>query len=156
MRTITLSNKKIAAPSLQCGQILAIRADGSVDVRLESGQLARGCEILQTCEGAGLQLQLHDLVVVLPPVPSRRRGVVLGRVNRLDAGAIQGSAVFPNSPPSSVPDTLVLEAERELTLRVGDGSITLRADGKILIQGKDLVSHAQRMNRIKGGSVSIN
>ena len=29
-------------------------------------------------------------------------------------------------------------------------------DGKILIKGKDLVSHAQRTNRIKGGSVAIN
>jgi len=41
-------------------------------------------------------------------------------------------------------------------LRVGDGSITIREDGKVLIKGKDLVSHAQRMNRIKGGAVSIN
>ena len=40
--------------------------------------------------------------------------------------------------------------------RVGDGSIEIRADGKILIKGTDLVSHAKRMNRIKGGAVSIN
>jgi hypothetical protein len=53
-------------------------------------------------------------------------------------------------------DTLVLEARDSLTLRVGDGSITIRADGKILIKGKDLVSHAQKMNRIKGGAVAIN
>jgi hypothetical protein len=55
-----------------------------------------------------------------------------------------------------VPDDLVLEAKETVTLRCGDGSITIRADGKILIKGKDLVSHAQRANRIKGGSVSIN
>jgi hypothetical protein len=51
---------------------------------------------------------------------------------------------------------LVLEATREMTLRVGDGSITIRKDGKILIKGTDLVSHAKRMNRVKGGAVSIN
>ena len=55
-----------------------------------------------------------------------------------------------------VPDELVLEAKHTLTLRVGDGSITIREDGKILIKGKDLVSHAARTNRIKGGSVQIN
>ena len=51
---------------------------------------------------------------------------------------------------------IVLEARKGMTLRVGEGSITLRADGKILIKGKDLVSHARRMNRIRGGSVSLN
>lgn len=55
-----------------------------------------------------------------------------------------------------VPDELVLEAKKRLVLRVGEGSITIRADGKILIKGKDLVSHAKRMNRIKGGAVSLN
>jgi len=43
-----------------------------------------------------------------------------------------------------------------MTLRVGNGSITIRGDGKILIKGSDLVSHAQRTNRIRGGAVSIN
>ena len=51
---------------------------------------------------------------------------------------------------------MVLEAKRRLTLKCGDGSITIREDGKILIKGKDLVSHATRMNRIKGGAVQIN
>jgi len=57
---------------------------------------------------------------------------------------------------TDTPDTLLLEAKESLTLRVGDGSITIRADGKILIKGKELVSHAEKMNRIKGGAVAIN
>ena len=70
--------------------------------------------------------------------------VLLGRVGSLAAGA--GDAL----------DEVVLEARQSLTLRVGDGSITIREDGRILIKGKDLVSHAKRMNRIRGGSVQIN
>ncbi len=62
---------------------------------------------------------------------------------------------FPRSR-EDVSDELVLEAKHSLTLRVGEGSITIREDGKILIKGKDLVSHAQRLNRIKGGAVQIN
>jgi hypothetical protein len=57
---------------------------------------------------------------------------------------------------SDPPEHLLIEAKKSLTLRVGDGSITIREDGKILIKGKDLVSHAKRMNRIRGGSVAIN
>jgi hypothetical protein len=66
--------------------------------------------------------------------------------------------VVPLHPTKEIriPDAIVLEAKNGLTLRVGDGSITIRADGKILIKGKDLVSHAQNVNRIKGGAVSIN
>ena len=59
-------------------------------------------------------------------------------------------------PDVQVPEELLLEAKHSLTLRVGDGSITIREDGKILIKGKDLVSHATRLNRIKGGAVQIN
>ena len=43
-----------------------------------------------------------------------------------------------------------------VTLKCGDGSIAMRRDGKILIKGLDLVSHAARTNRVKGGSVAIN
>jgi len=35
-------------------------------------------------------------------------------------------------------------------------SITIREGGKILIRGNDLLSHAQCLNRIKGGGVQIN
>jgi len=85
------------------------------------------------------------------------RAVVIGRVGR--AARVARSVRKEDNTqqaPEEIPDTLVLEAKRSLTLRVGEGSITIREDGKILIKGKDLVSHAQRMNRIKGGAVSIN
>ena len=72
------------------------------------------------------------------------RAIVLGRVG-------PSVGVTP-----AVPDTLTIEAKQSLTLRVGDGSITIREDGRILIKGRDLVSHAQRTNRIRGGSVAIN
>ena len=78
-------------------------------------------------------------------------GVILGVI-----GSHHVVAPTITSTAAEMPDELVLEAKHSLTLRVGDGSITIREDGKILIKGKDLVSHAQRMNRIKGGAVSIN
>ena len=55
-----------------------------------------------------------------------------------------------------MPDELTLEAASQLSLKCGEGSITIRNDGKILIKGKNLVSLALETNRIKGGSVAIN
>lgn len=103
------------------------------------------CDLLET-SGTRLALRIGD-TVLLWLQPDGRRGLVVGRIPDHDT-RIEDVDV--------VPETLVLEAKQSLTLRVGDGSITIREDGKILIKGKDLVSHAQRMNRIKGGAVSIN
>ena len=86
--------------------------------------------------------------------------VLLFRSDDCELPVVLGQ-VGPLRPPSEpvtaeIPDTLFLEAKDSLTLRVGDGSITIRSDGKILIKGKDLVSHAKNLNRIKGGAVAIN
>ncbi len=87
-----------------------------------------------------------DLVLVCVPHDPAERGVVLGRLR---------VTVQPEVDPGGQ-EELIIEATKSLTLKCGAGSITIRADGKILIKGKDLVSHAQRLNRIKGGAVQIN
>jgi hypothetical protein len=51
---------------------------------------------------------------------------------------------------------ITIEAEEEVVLKCGTGSITLRKDGKIVIKGTHLLSRSSGPNRIKGGSVNIN
>ena len=51
---------------------------------------------------------------------------------------------------------ITLEAQDEIQLKCGEGSITLRKDGKIVIKGTHLLSRSSGPNRIKGGSVQIN
>lgn len=109
-----------------------------------------------------------DEVLAWLPADAADRGVVLGRIApRRDADELdyelddeQRAPAAPRAAPRAasgeLPDELVLEAREQLTLRVGDGSITIRADGRILVRGTDLVSHAKRTNRIRGGAVSIN
>jgi hypothetical protein len=53
-------------------------------------------------------------------------------------------------------EMLRLTAQEKIELRVGKASIVLQADGQITIRGTDLVSHAARSNRIRGGSVNLN
>jgi len=130
------------------GNVLAIHSDGSILVGCEDerpGGLP--CHILQTSAGPGLCLAVGDRVLVWLPEDEGERGVVLGRIGPSQAPAVQ---------EQETPEELVIEAKESLTFKCGEGSITLRKDGKILIKGKDLVSRAQRMNRIKGGAVAIN
>lgn len=47
-------------------------------------------------------------------------------------------------------------ASETITLRCGDASITLNSDGKIVIRGMHVISHAAGVNRIRGGSVQLN
>jgi hypothetical protein len=126
--------------------IKAARDGGSVVVLLPDARQME-CVVLSTGNGARLGLAEGDRVLVNWEEEGGL-GVVLGRI---DWPTIEsGSSAEPKV------EDILLEAGKSITLRVGDGSITIRADGKILIKGKDLVSHAQRTNRIKGGSVAIN
>jgi hypothetical protein len=146
---MTLSSFDLAraAPELLGrGEIAEARPGEPVLVRVSDDGAPFPCAVLLQ-GGQPPALAPGDTVLVWR-APGGADGVVLGRIE-------------PTLPPAesdagSRPPTLLLEARDELVLRVGDGSITLRKDGKVLIKGKDLVSHAQRLNRIKGGSVSIN
>lgn len=53
-------------------------------------------------------------------------------------------------------DRVVLEAKREIVLKCGEATLTLRRDGKILIRGAYVETYSKGVNRIKGGSVKIN
>jgi hypothetical protein len=132
--------------SLRTARVIDASASGGiviVDAQDESSPFA--AEPLHTADGTSLTLIEGDMVLVWRH-DSTSPAVVLGRIGP------QRERV----PAADIPDELVIEARENLTLKCGDGSITIRADGKILIKGKDLVSHAQRTNRIKGGSVAIN
>lgn len=52
--------------------------------------------------------------------------------------------------------SVTLDADRELILRCGKSSITLRASGEVTIKGLKVVSRARQTNKIKGGNVLIN
>ena len=125
------------------GTVLAVRENDYLVAIDDVEESAISCQVLHSSEQP-LAVACGDAVLILSFSPDSHLNVILGRV-----GPSRGDV-------AAMPDELVLEARDSLTLRVGDGSITIRADGKILIKGKDLVSHAQRVNRIKGGSVAIN
>ena len=127
---------------------LLVREDGSVLVAGHDGRPGEfPCDRLQTSEQEPIQISPGDTLLVWLASSEDERGVVLGRI---------GPSSDPRPEMSRVSEHLVVEATKNMTLKCGDSSITLREDGKILIKGKDLLSHAKRLNRIKGGAVAIN
>jgi hypothetical protein len=52
--------------------------------------------------------------------------------------------------------SITVRAEEHIALKCGRASITLHRDGKIVIRGAYVVSHASGVNRIRGGSVELN
>ncbi|HKN69244.1 MAG TPA: hypothetical protein VJW73_23355 [Gemmatimonadaceae bacterium] len=133
-------------------------SDSTVLVRLDDVQEVLRCDLLQTTSSAPLLPSRGDRVIVMWAPDAGQRGVVLGRIGVIAAEVKRevDAVAAPFAQPGEMPDEIVLEAKHSIILRVGEGSITIREDGKVLIKGKDLVSHAERMNRIKGGAVSIN
>lgn len=53
-------------------------------------------------------------------------------------------------------EEVVIGALEQLTLHCGEASITLTADGQILLRGEYISSHATGTQRIKGAAVRIN
>jgi hypothetical protein len=144
-----MSTFDVAAGIAQAAQVsratvAARREDGTVEVTCDAGGSALVCDVLDPAV-SGLDLAPGDAVLVWWAGEEAGRPVILGRIARL-----------ASAPRAEPPAEITLEAAKSLTLRVGDGSITLRGDGRIVIKGTDVVSHARRQNRIRGGSVAIN
>jgi hypothetical protein len=75
--------------------------------------------------------------------------IVLGLLEPPDVSDTGGQA-------ERIPETLRVEAGRELVIECGEAKITLRKDGRIEIRGTHLISRSSGPNKIKGGSVFIN
>lgn len=66
------------------------------------------------------------------------------------------AATVPVTSPPLLPDDTVVEARNSLTLRCGKSSITLHANGKIVLRGEYILSDAEGINRIAGGQIELN
>ena len=128
--------------SLARGQVARADESGVVSVRLGDGRELE-CDRLETSAASSLRLVEGDAVLVFTPARRGERGVVIGRIG-------------PSRHAAETPEELVLEATSSVSLRCGESSVTLRKDGRVVVRGQDVVSHAARVNRIRGGSVSIN
>jgi len=94
--------------------------------------------------------------------------IVIGLLEETAGGSLLGELLTRPSTPASAPSSaapaearldgkrVVLEGKEEVVLRCGEASITLRRDGKVIVRGAYVETHAKGINRIKGGAVKIN
>lgn len=120
------------------GRLVAIGGDGVLVVDDAAGE-RRDCDWLAGPAAVGVALAVDDAVLV-QPMPPGQRPVVLGRVG----------------PYTPVPARVAIEAGQTLTLKCGDASVDLRADGKLMIRGDDVLVRAKGTQRIRAGTVAIN
>lgn len=80
------------------------------------------------------------------------RPIIVGFVR--DRLWTSGSEVREAVAPVSA--KVIIEGEEELVLRCGQGSISMTADGRIVIKGTRLVSQARETNKVRGAAVLIN
>jgi hypothetical protein len=73
----------------------------------------------------------------------------------LDAVLADGNAPLPEVAEIDG-RRVVIEGKDEIVLRCGEASITLRRNGKVVVRGLYVESHAQGTHRIKGATVKIN
>jgi hypothetical protein len=92
---------------------------------------------------------------VVLAVGVRDEVIVTGVVRPAGKGAL---APVPSSPRELSLDgeRLILSAEQEIVLRCGQASITLTADGKIVVRGADVLQVSSGLHRIQGSAVEIN
>jgi hypothetical protein len=140
--------------------VLDVLADGRVVVDYDGNP--RGPVAARCAEGlfAGPSRIGHDGAVLLFENGDPDKPMVvalLGRARAEPMNVLELKRVGA-APRECVIDgeKLVLEGRDEIVLRCGDGSITLRADGKIVLKGREIVSRAFESNRIKGSTVNIN
>ena len=121
-------------------RLASVEADGRLLVNSQDGRTFL-CDILIESGAAGMALQVGDDLLVLPPSPDHL-GIVLGRIGRY--------------VPPRMQVQFTLETTESLTLKCGESSLELRADGKVLLKGDDVLIRAKGTQRIRAGNVAIN
>lgn len=121
--------------TLQPGELIVALEDGGQTVR---------CEVLVSAAGISLDLAQGDkvLIAVTHDSPAGLRGIVLGRV------AAYGEQRLASK--------VVVSAAEGVEVKCGEASVDLRADGKVMVRGEDVLLRARGTQSIRAGNVSIN
>lgn len=133
------------------GRIVGINSDGQAVVEFD-GNLNGPC-IARTI----VSIPIEDRGVDLPVLLSfEGNDLALPIIVGILQDSIQEAKKEPEKEVFVDGEKLVFEAKKEIQLKCGKSSITLKKDGKILIRGTNLVSRASEANKIRGASVAIN
>lgn len=146
--------------SPRIGRLAAIGPAGEILVEYEgSTRVARSVSGVSRSELIKPENRGRD-VLLLFEVGDPNRPIIIGLMdNPLEHLVSMEVAPKPADPPKEIAvdgKRVTIEAEEEVVLKCGLGSITLRKDGKIIIKGTHLLSRSSGPIRVKGARVDIN
>ncbi len=132
------------------GRLVAIGSDGAPWVRCEGPKHERPQRARSTVHLSPAAVGREVLVCRAAP---RGTLVIVGVL--VEPGA---TAVDPARAVDLTIDRerVVLAAKQEVILRCGEACVKLSANGKVVVEGADVISSAKRVNRLRGGAVKIN
>lgn len=126
-----------ALPATMAATLEEVLADGTLVVRDADGAVLH-CDCLDTLGTAAPPLAAGDQLLV-HALAAPHRPVVIGRIGRCLR-----------------PAQARIEASESVSIKCGEASLDLRADGKVVIRGDDVLVRAKGTKRIRAGAVSIN
>jgi hypothetical protein len=146
--------------SVRVGRLVMIDSEGRPFVTFSGGPITPVLARVGTTDLPPREddLREHGVAVLLmfengEPV----RPIIVGFVREAFAAAQPAAVLSDASRPIELNGrTLVLEGQDVVVLRCGEGSLTIRANGQIVLKGTRVVSRASETNKIRGASVQIN
>ena|SRR5688572_3077019 len=103
------------------------------------------------------ELQQGVAVVLLFEDADVQRPIVVGLVrDRFEAARPVALVSDETRALTLNGSAVIVEGQDEIVLQCGLGSLTIRANGQIVIKGTRLVSRASETNKIRGAAVHIN
>lgn len=147
--------------SPRLGRLIAVDAVGRPLVSFDDAPAPSVVARVATADAAPSDAEVREQPAVVlmfqdgdPSLP-----IIVGIV-RPRFGAAMSTPVAPTNQAAGTVEvngkSLIFDAQDELVFRCGLGSLTIRANGHIVVKGTRVVSRASETNRIRGASVQIN
>ncbi len=150
-----VTSERAGLPSI--GRLVGTTASGDIAVRIGTGSPTPARLMAGVRRSVLSQPRMKDReVLVVFEQGDPAKPVILGLLADPLEEVIASSESHEPQEVMLDGKRVTLEAQEEVVLKCGEGSITLRKDGKIIIKGTHVLSRASGSNRIKGGSVQIN
>jgi hypothetical protein len=156
---------------MKVGRVVAGSVPGKLMVDFDGnahGPLAARTVVALDQRALDEAIAVRGTAVLLFENGDARLPIVVGLVAADPGASLLGALLAPAPEPTSLPrpappvearvdgKRVVVEGQEEVVLKCGEASITLRRDGKLILRGAYVETHAKGVNRIKGGSVKIN
>lgn len=153
-RDVTPARQQALVHGVVIGTLLELLPDGKVRIAVPSHGIS---DMRATPVCALTALHEGGQIAVMFEQGDTTRALVIGPMAGGDVASKAADHGEPALREAVIDDERILiEAEHEIELRCGEAAIILTRDGRILLRGTYISSHASATQRIRGGAVQIN